>query len=135
MEKVLFNKDLFFHITNFISKIYCIHLNSICNDINKFYSCNGCEICKNKLSIPIEIENKLYCYDCIEIDNLKFNKKKFYIDKSDKQKWEYLDSCKYKNYISCKYCKLRCSSYDFAHYHLIYKCKNYFYYQCYIYKN
>ena len=36
MEQVLFNIDLFTHITKFIQNIYCIYLNSICKISMKF---------------------------------------------------------------------------------------------------
>lgn len=122
MEQVLFNIDLFTYITKFMPNIYCIYFNSICKDINKNFNCRKCCLCNNKIFLPIEVENKLYCYD---IKCLKLKYTKFDIDKSHLETWKYLDRCRKKPYLNCKYCKLKCSALDFAHYHLLYKCKNY----------
>ena len=82
MEQVLFNIELFTHITKFIPNIYCIYLNSICKNINEIFSCSKCSLCNNKIFLPIEVENKLYCYDCYDIECLKSKYTKFDIDKS-----------------------------------------------------
>ena len=125
MEQVLFNIDLFTYITKFIPNIYCIHLNSICKNINKIFSCNKCTLCDNKIFLPIQVENKLHCYDCYDIECLKVRHTKFNIDKSDLERWKYLDSCRKKKHLNCKHCNVKCSALEFAHYHLLYKCKKY----------
>ena len=125
MEKVLFNIDLFTHITKFMPNIYCLYLNSICKNINEIFSCSKCSLCDNKIFLPIEVENKLYCYDCYDIECLKVRYTKFDINKSDLEIWKYLDSCRKKPYLNCKHCKLKCSALDFTHYHLLYRCKEY----------
>lgn len=125
MEQVLFNVDLFTHITKFMPHIYCIYFNSICKNINEIFSSRKCYLCDNKIFLPIEVKNKLYCYDCYDIECIRFKYTIFNIDKSHLEIWKYLDSCRKKPYLNCKYCKLRCCGLDFAHYHLLYKCNYY----------
>lgn len=123
MEKVLFTPDIFTYIIQFIPKIYCIHLNSICKNINEIflYYVNKCNKCNNKLYLPIELNNELYCYDCLQV----MCNGKFVISKYVIEEWDYLDRCKRKSYLNCKYCNLKCYSLDFAYFHLVYKCNNY----------
>ena len=125
MEQVLFNIDLFTYIIGFIPNIYCLHFNSICKNINEILSFKKCNLCYNKLFLPIEVDDKLYCYNCYNLEFIKVNGIKFNINRSDLKAWKYLDTCRIKPYISCKFCKLKCSTLDFAHYHLLYKCKCY----------
>ena len=125
MEQVLFNIDLFTHITKFMPNIYCIYFNNICKNINEILSSRKCCLCNNKIFLPIEIKNKLYCYDCYDIECLKSKYSKFDIDKSCLEIWKYLDCCRKKPYLNCKHCKLKCCALDFEHYHLLYKCKDY----------
>jgi hypothetical protein len=125
MDQVLFNKDLFEYITKFIPKIYCMYMNTICKNIYEIYNSPKCQLCNNKIFIPIEIQNKLYCYDCYEVDFIDNIKNIYNIDKFDKKNWKYLDKCKKKSYLNCRYCNIKCSSLDFAHYHVKYKCNEY----------
>jgi hypothetical protein len=125
MEQVLFNIDLFTHITKFIPNIYSIYFNSICKNINIIFSCRKCYLCNNKIFLPIEVENKLYCYDCYDSECLKLKNTKFNIDKLNLEIWKYLDRCSKKKCLNCKYCKIKCSGLEYVHYHLLYKCKDY----------
>uniref|UniRef100_A0A6C0LE16 Uncharacterized protein n=1 Tax=viral metagenome TaxID=1070528 RepID=A0A6C0LE16_9ZZZZ len=109
----------------FMPNIYCLYFNSICKNINVIFSCRKCHLCDNNFFLPIEVENKLYCYDCYDIQCLKIRYTKFDINKSDLETWKYLDRCRKKPYLNCKHCKLKCSALDFAHYHLLYRCDDY----------
>ena len=114
MVKVLWNK--------YYSILIFLHiLQSLC----QIFSCSKCTLCYNKIFLPIEIENKLYCYDCYDIKCFKSKCYKFYIDKSYLEMWKYLDKCKKKPYLNCKHCKVKCSTLEFSHYYLLYKCQNY----------
>lgn len=116
MELVLFNKDLFDYIIHFMPKNYSIYLNSICKKID-VKNLNKCKRCNNKLFLPININNKIYCYKCCDLE--------YFITISDIKSWKYLDKCKSKTVNNiCKYCNIKCSSFEFLHYHLEYKCHN-----------
>ncbi len=116
MEKVLFNSDLFNYIVSFIPKIYCLYLHRISKDIREIICKYKCKLCDaDKIFLPIEIYNNLYCYDCV--NNFFIFSRKIY------KEWNYLDRCKKKPYLNCKYCNIKCANSEFAHYHYLYKCK------------
>lgn len=124
MEKVFFNSDIFHYIIQFIPKIYCVYLNCICKNINSI-NFNICKVCKNKLFLPITINKEIYCYKWCNLQYLDncYSNNRFFVTTSDIKSWKYLDKCK-SNKINniCKYCNIKCSSLEFLHYHLEYKC-------------
>ena len=124
MDQVLFNIDLFDYIIHFIPKIYCIYLNSICKKIS-VKNFNKCKRCNNKLFLPININNEIYCYNCCDLEYFEncCTNLKYFITISDIKSWKYLDKCKSTKVNNiCKYCNIKCSSLEFLHYHLEYKC-------------
>jgi len=126
MEEVLYNTDLLSYISGFIPLVNCVYLNSICKNIRFDSEKFNCSCCKNnKLFLPIQKENKLYCYDCLESEYLKSNHKLFDIDKDDITNWKFIEKDKKKKCVKCKYCDIKCTSYEFLHYHLINKCEIY----------
>ena len=59
-------------------------------------------------------------YNCvIHIDCFFLFSEKIYKD------WIYLDKCRKEKYLNCRYCGIKCCSLEFAHYHLVNKCKQY----------
>ena len=126
MEKVLFNQDLLLYLIEFLPKYYYINLHKICSDIRNIVGNVQCAECKTvDIFLPIYYNNELKCFDCVDkfINDYKFPV--HWITREDYKIWEFLESIKKSPYIKCKYCGIKCSNSDFAHYHLIYRCPNY----------
>ncbi len=125
MENVLYNYDLFSHIISFLPTIYHVNLHKICKSIRKISPIIKCNICSTpNIFIPICESEKLYCFDCYDKENIIKNCK-WYLNKSHKKLWTYIEKSKIKKYVHCRYCNIKCASYDYAQYHLIFKCDNY----------
>lgn len=134
MEKVLNDKDLFLYIINFIPKIFKLKLKEM-KSVNKTFNENiivfenenlnllKCKICfTNKLFLPIQIENNLYCYDCYCI---KIAPQSYSITIEDEQNWKTLENNKNNN-IKCRYCYIKCFGNEWCYYHLEKRCDVYF---------
>jgi hypothetical protein len=138
MEKVLEDKDLFLYIIENVPSIFKLKL----KEINKTFYENmkfienelECQVCfSKKIFLPIQIENKLYCYDCYNnncvitcnfIDSHS-------ITKEDKEKWYLLEKSQRthkskKIFIRCKYCNLKCFGNEWCYYHLEKRCDIYY---------
>lgn len=122
MNLIIDNSDILNYVISFIPKQYCLYLNSVSKSFNQTLFKYNCSLCKKQnIFIPIVPSNQynnIYCIDCYSFDNL------YCIDKEDKKAFKFLDKCR-KKPIHCKYCNLKCSSIEFAHYHLLFKCEKY----------
>lgn len=125
MENVLYNQDLFSYIIDFLPMIYHINLFKICKSIRQISPIISCKICKtHNIFLPVYELNNLYCFDCYDKENIIGNYK-WYLNKIHKKNWTFIEKAKIKKYVHCKYCNLKCSNLDFAHYHLVHKCNEY----------
>ena len=114
--------DIIPHIFLYIPIIYHNVYKSICKSINENINSQKCLHCNTKkIFLPILMnDNKLYCFDCLDKISISYK-----ITKEDKKFWEKIEDMFINRYINCKYCKLKCSTFDFCHYHLFFKCKKY----------
>jgi hypothetical protein len=120
--------DIITHIFLYIPIIYHNIYKSICKSINENINSQKCLHCNTKkIFLPITTnDNKLYCFDCLDkISILGVNNISYKITKEDKKFWERIEDMFIRRYINCKYCKVKCSTFDFCHYHLFFKCNEY----------
>ena len=118
IENVFYNPDLFNIIYDFIpnyTKIYLFKINIYFRYNIKRIKCN---LCNKKICCPIEFKEQLCCYICVN-DISTYN-----ITKTDKQFWKRCEKIE-KKYVYCKYCNTKCSSLEFLHYHISYKCEHF----------
>ena len=115
IENIFYNPDIF----NIIYEFIPFHTKVFIFKVNKYFRNNieriMCFTCNEKICCPIEFNNLLYCYKCL--DEYKFTK-------TDKQFWKKCEKIE-KKYVYCKYCDTKCSSLEFLHYHIEHKCKHF----------
>ena len=118
--------DIITHIFLYIPKIYHNIYKSICKILNNNIKSIKCRKCNTqRIFLPINNNNNIYCFDCLDEKNLLNNNKHYDITLEEKQVWKNIEKLNKIKYIRCKYCNVKCSTFDFCHYHIYFRCIKY----------
>tara|TARA_B100000886_G_C20310130_1_gene443472 strand:- start:402 stop:860 length:459 start_codon:yes stop_codon:yes gene_type:complete len=136
IENTFYNEDIYNIIFSFLPYSSQIFMFKIFKHSPKIL----CNHCNKKICCPIIYNNNISCFTCINEElyyysnEFGFNSSNFSgymtsepryaINKKDKLFWEECEKIE-KKYVTCKHCKIKCSSIEWLHYHINFRCTAY----------
>lgn len=130
IENIFYNEDIYNIIFNFLSYSSKIIMFKIFKHSKKIL----CNHCSKKICCPIVYNNNISCFTCINDEIYKYCIEfgfdsanlscRYAITDKDKIFWEECEKIE-KRYVRCRFCKIKCSSLEWLHYHINFKCEKY----------
>jgi len=130
IENIFYNEDIYNIIFTFLPFSSQIIMFKIFKHSPKIM----CNLCNKKICCPIIYNNNISCFTCINEELYYYSCEfgfdssnlscRYAITKKDKLFWEECEKIE-KKYITCRHCKIKCSSIEWLHYHINFRCRVY----------